>query len=333
MGGRIGLESEPERGSVFWFVIPLQMSNEPKLRAPVRPDVPQGLRVQIVDDNETNLLILERQLQSWGLKPDWFTRGQAALDALRWAAARGHPYDLLLLDMAMPGMDGADLAQTIKADPALASLCMIVMTSWGPSEQTESVRRIEGVQILNKPVKQSQLWDAVATALAPASAAAASRQAAAVPQGAPDAEAAAAAPQVARILLVEDNPVNRKVALRQLAKLGYARVDEVANGLEALEAVRRTPYALVFMDCQMPEMDGYEATRRIRASEGLPNRDGGPRPATSPRLPIVAMTAHALEGDREKCLAAGMDDYVAKPIRLDDLKRVLAHWGGETKST
>ncbi len=317
MGGSMGVESQPERGSVFWFVIPVQTTEEPQPRSPVRPVALQGLRVLLLDDNETNLLILDRQLESWGLKPDQFGRGQAALDALRQAAADGHPYDLLLLDMMMPDMDGAQLAQAIRADPALESLRLIVMTSWGPSAETERIRGIRGVQVLNKPVKQSLLWDALATALEPPSKAAPAHE---VPRA--DGDQAVLASNPARLLLVEDNPVNQKVALRQLAKLGYGCVDAAANGLEALEAVKRMSYAMVFMDCQMPDMDGYEATRRIRASET----------AAGGRLPIVAMTAHALEGDREKCLSAGMDDYVAKPIRLDDLKRVLARWGGGIES-
>ena len=137
-------------------------------------------------------------------------------------------------------------------------------------------------------------------------------------------------PNGIEILLVEDNVVNQKVALRQLAKLGYARVDAVTNGVEALEAVKQVAYGMAFMDCQMPEMDGYEATRLIRASEAGQSQGGAIGKAAGHRLPIIAMTAHALEGDREKCLAAGMDDYVAKPIRLDDLKRVLTRWGGGT---
>jgi CheY-like chemotaxis protein len=180
----------------------------------------------------------------------------------------------------------------------------------------EEVRLLPGVRLLVKPIRQSQLWNALTAGGSDAPPAGPS--VAVVGAALPAAETVA--PLAARLLVVEDNIVNQKVVLRQLARLGYTRVDAVANGLEAVSAVAAARYDAVVMDCQMPEMDGYEATRRIRA------REASASPPYAGRLPIIAVTAHALQGDREQCLAAGMDDYLSKPIRPSDLKRVLERW-------
>ncbi len=319
MGGEMGLRSGAGEGSTFWFTIPLEASPGAVCPPPppVAPDVLEKLRVLVVDDNVTNLLIVERQIAAWGVRVERCERAQTALETLRRAAAQGQPFTLLLLDMAMPEMDGGTLTQIVKADPALQPTRIVIMSSWGHTEETARFRDLEGVRLLTKPLKQSLLWNAIATLLAPPAAAAA--PSAAPPSPPPDTAAVALA---TRILLAEDNSVNQKVALRQLAKLGYVHVDAVANGVEALEALHRARYDLVLMDCQMPEMDGYETTRRVRVFEtqrSLTGKDGR-------RIPIIAMTAHAMEGDREKCLEAGMDDYVPKPIRFEDLKRALLRW-------
>jgi CheY-like chemotaxis protein/HPt (histidine-containing phosphotransfer) domain-containing protein len=262
--------------------------------------------VLIVDDNATNRKILSHQLGSWGMVHAEVDSGARALDALRAAARRGEPYDLAVLDLMMPGMDGLELARAIKADPAVAGTRLVMLTSFGQRGQSATAREAGIEACLTKPVRQSQLFDCLATVMSQAP-----------PTHAPPnlrAKPTLKGTQMLSnklILLAEDNIVNQKVAVRQLLKLGY-RADAVANGREAIEALGRIAYDLVLMDCQMPEMDGYEATAEIRRREGAARH-----------TPIVAMTAHALEGDRAKCLAAGMDDYVSKPVRPEELAAVL----------
>jgi len=209
-------------------------------------------------------------------------------------------------------MDGFELARAIKSDPALARVRLILLTSFGQRGDDVAARDIGVAAYLTKPVRQSQLYDCLATVVGQPSASAGPDAPCELPAARPTGAARKMSNKL--ILLAEDNIVNQKVAARQLQKLGY-RADLVANGLEALEALGRIAYDLVLMDCQMPEMDGYEATAEIRRREG-----------DSKRTPIVAMTANALEGDREKCLAAGMDDYVSKPVKPEELAAVLGRW-------
>jgi two-component system sensor histidine kinase/response regulator len=314
MDGEIGVRSVPGRGSTFWFVIPASPCDAGPVRPAVAPAALLRMRIAMVDDNETNLLILEQQLRSWGLRPDRFLRAAEAFDALRRAAEAAKPYDVLLTDMVMPGVDGAKLVAMVRSEPRLDALRIVVMSSWGQTPETDALKATRGLQWLAKPVRQSQLWDALVHGAPGTSDEAIAAKAEPPPAG--------GAGLSGRVLLVEDNPVNRMVALRQLATLGCTEVDTANNGIEALTALRGTPYRLVVMDCQMPEMDGYEASRRIREMEAAGES------ARSGHTPIVAMTAHALKGDRERCLAVGMDDYIAKPIRLEELRRILANWLG-----
>ena len=313
MGGEMGVKSEPDVGSTFWFTTRLEKRSGVRRAAPVSRAGLRGLRVLIVDDHETNRRILHKQITSWGMRDGMAENGGEALDLLRAAADRGEAYDLAVLDMQMPGMDGLQLARTINAEPAISSTRLVLLTSIGVNINEDA--RLAGVEVvLSKPVRQSQLHDALATMLGTST----------QKQDQPSLEdmrpAGSASPTSedrpsrGHVLLAEDYPVNQVVAIRMLERSGY-QVDPVNNGREAVEALSKLPYAAVLMDVQMPEMDGYEATAEIRRREGAARH-----------TPIIAMTADAMQGDREKALAAGMDDYIAKPVQREDLDAVLGRW-------
>lgn len=314
MGGQIGLTSTPGQGSTFWFTATLE--KQPVGAAAPLPLIESldQLRVLIVDDNATNRKILSHQLSAWGMVHVEAESGTQALEILQSAAADGVSYDLAILDLLMPGMDGFTLAQAIKSDPPTSNMPLVLLTSAG-ERGDGAVAWAAGISAyLTKPVRQSQLFDCLTTVIsAVGGAAPPTRSSNGSPQNLITVHSLQEAKRMSTklILLAEDNIVNQKVALRQLQKLGY-RADAVANGREALEALSRIPYDLVLMDCQMPEMDGYEATTEIRRREG-----------TAKHTPIVAMTAHALAGDREKSLAAGMDNHITKPVKQEELGQML----------
>jgi CheY-like chemotaxis protein len=312
MGGEIGVTSEPGKGSTFRFTA--RFGKQAAKAQEARPNASSlgNLRVLIVDDNATNRKILSHQLTSWGVIYEEADSGRRALEALRAAATRGDAFDLAILDLMMPGMDGFELARAIKSDPAISAVRLVLLTSYGQRGGDAAAQEIGVAAYLTKPVRQSQLYDCLSTVIGHASESAGQDAPPESPAGHASGETGKMSHKL--ILLAEDNIVNQKVAARQLQKLGY-RADLVANGLEALEALGRIAYDLVLMDCQMPEMDGYEATAEIRRREG-----------NAKHTPIVAMTANALEGDREKCIAAGMDDYVSKPVKPEELGEVLGRW-------
>jgi two-component system sensor histidine kinase/response regulator len=259
--------------------------------------------VLVVDDNATNRVIVDAYLRSSGVRCEQAASGAEALAAMHAAARAGEPFEVVVLDAQMPEMDGLDLAAAIRQAPSLREARLVMLTSTG--DHRARARELGITGYLTKPVRRARLLDTLAH----------------VAIGNDPTAAAAVAPvagllHVARILVAEDNAVNQLVIETMLDKRGFA-VDVAADGAEALASLAHATYAAVFMDCQMPNLDGYEATRRIRAQE----RDGE-------RLPVIAMTAHAMKGDRERCLEAGMDDYLSKPLRPEALDAVLERWLG-----
>jgi two-component system sensor histidine kinase/response regulator len=303
MGGELEVASEVGRGSAFTFALPFPAAAGELSTLPAQVEL-RGLKVIAVDDTATNRRILEAYLGSWGMRVTTCSDGVEALAALQGAADKGDPYDVAVLDYNMPRMDGVQLARQISSSPALRTLRMVMLTSSGSGHAA----------FLTKPVRQSRLYDAIASAMHHGAGA----QHASLRRGEQEEEARIAAAREgdgALILIAEDHDVNRILMEKLLIRRGH-RTIAAGTGVDAVRLAAAGGVDLVFMDCQMPELDGYAATRRIRAEE-----EGGAR-----RLPIVAMTAHAMAGDREKCLAAGMDDYVAKPLRADQLDAMLARW-------
>jgi signal transduction histidine kinase/DNA-binding response OmpR family regulator/PAS domain-containing protein len=304
MGGRIWVESQEGHGSRFHFTARFGASRDTPLAVPQPPEI-AGLRVLIADDSATQRRVLSAALSGWGAAVATAESGETALAALGRAAAQAEPFGLLISDDAMPGMDGFELAAQIRRDPALAPTAILMLISVAGRAEARC-RQFAVAASLNKPVPQAELGKAVLTALGRAPAAA--TPGAAAPRGSVPANDGADA----RILLVEDNVVNQRLALHLLRTRGYS-VALASNGIEALEAIGKEPFDAVLMDLQMPQMDGFQATAAIRQRE----KPGGPR------LPIIAMTAHAMKGDEQRCLAAGMDGYISKPIRPQTLFEVL----------
>ncbi len=309
MGGMMWAESDgvPGQGSTFHFTIVAESASTPTpvYLSPTQPQL-SGRRLLIVDDNATNRKILTLQAQSWGMVSLEAASGPEALDLIR----RGDSFDAAILDHQMPDMDGMMLASEIRRQRDAQRLPLVMLTSLGRREAGPEATGVDFAAFMTKPIKASQLYNVLVGIFAE--------------QPGRVREPAAAAPQFdyslgqrfpLRILLAEDNAINQKLALRILERMGY-RADSAANGLEVLQAIERQPYDLILMDVQMPEMDGLEATRQIVAE-----RPGDDRPR------IIAMTANAMHEDREMCLAAGMDDYLSKPIQLKELQASLERWG------
>ena len=312
LDGHIGVESSPGKGSTFWFTAAFGKQPQDEAQGETRVATLEGMRVLVVDDNATNRKLVHHQITSWGMRNGSAADGQEALALLRREVAAGDPYRVVILDMQMPEMDGLTLARAIKSDPQIAATRLLMMTSLG--RRDDEVIREAGVELcLTKPVKQSQLFDCLVTltgeyVMEPLA-----------QDTKPASVSTRALPRLSapRILIAEDNIINQRVALRQLERLGYA-ADAVANGLEVLDALDRIPYDIVLMDCQMPEMDGYQATYEIRKREGEYRH-----------TKIIAMTANALGGDRERCIAAGMDDYISKPVKQEILAEAIERWSAE----
>ncbi len=318
MQGAISVRSALGKGTTFSFTAHFELQTGNALPERARREDLYNLRVLVVDDNATNRQILRHQIFAWKMQKGSAAGGYEALNVLRSAAAAGAPYDIALLDMQMPEMDGLTLARAIKADPQIAATRLIILTSLGHILSPEELRAVGIDAYLIKPVKQSRLFDALIEV-----ADRNSLRQEKMPVPAPPV-AGAQFPKI-RILVAEDNRVNQKVALGQLKKLGLT-ADIAANGLEVLSSLPRFQYDLIFMDCLMPEMDGYAATQEIRRQEGKGE------PGWRVPVHIIAMTANAMQGDREKCLAAGMDDYISKPARLSELESAIERFLQRNKS-
>jgi signal transduction histidine kinase/DNA-binding response OmpR family regulator len=323
MGGRIGVKSQEGLGSTFWIELPLKIDLRPEPDPLPTADL-TGKRMMVVDTNYINRRVLKEQMSSWSIHVDCFSRTDIVIQELHRAAVTSKPYDVVILNHHPPEMDGAALGRLIKSDPLTPHMRLVILTSMGQRGEAARFMEIGFSAYLVKPVRRLQLKEALATLLG------AGHDAARPPMvtrhtlaeagvaGASHTEGCHESKPLTA-LIAEDNLVNQKVAARILEKLG-CRVDIASSGREAFNAVLRKTYDIIFMDCQMPEIDGFEATAAIR--EHLKGR----------RQPIIAMTANALHGDRERCLEAGLDDYISKPVKAEDFESILKRWTGPGRS-
>ena len=305
----MGVESRPGEGSTFWFTAVFEKQSNPVQPVSTSPVSLSEIPVLVVDDNATNRLVLSRMLNSFGCRADVASSGVEGIQQLRRAARHHRPYRVVFLDMQMPEMDGEQVARAIKDDPSIAGVQIIILTSMGQRGDSARLAELGCSGVLLKPVKQSQLFQAVLNLIG---------------KNAPTVEAPAGPASSPNnlgcdladldILLAEDNFINRKLAITVLKKAG-ARVDVAENGAQAVDMAMIKPYNVILMDVQMPEMDGLEATRQIRVNEGQKKH-----------TPILAMTAHAMQGDREMCIQSGMDGYVTKPLEQASLFSAILQW-------
>ena len=318
MGGQIGVESVANQGSTFWFTAVFTRQPEGKEHEAEKLADMEGVRVLVVDDNANNLMLVQSLLHTWKCQTVEAKNGEDAFKMLLEAHELGRPFEAAIIDRMMAGMDGIELGRRIKANEAVMDTHLILMTSMGQRGDVAVLEEIGFSGYLNKPFRQSHLHDSLSMVLGRQHTPAEKQPAKKLITQYSMSEAAR---QRVRLLLAEDNPVNQMVVVTLLKKQGY-RVDVVANGREAVHALQRIPYDLVFMDCQMPEMDGFEATKAIRLPESK---------VLNSHIPVIALTAYAMQGDRERCEQAGMDDYLAKPIRPAELSTVLERWLAHSK--
>jgi signal transduction histidine kinase/ligand-binding sensor domain-containing protein/DNA-binding response OmpR family regulator len=318
MGGRIGVESTPGVGSTFWFTVTLKECSQ--TTPPLVETVPAfpSRRVLIVDDHETNRLILTRILRQWQVTAEEARDGTSALDRLRHAAHENNPFDLAILDFHMPGMDGLELAAAVRADPSISATPMMLLSSALMRDHRTLIENNNFIAVSQKPIRKASLLRTLERAWAeppPSPAPSANSGAKNSPASPSPTPAPVSAPRkAARVLIAEDNAVNQQLARRMVEKLGH-HADVVANGREALSALAANAYDLVLMDCHMPELDGYAATTELRRRE-----------ENGARIPVIALTANVVSGEREHCLAVGMDDYLSKPVKFTELAATIDRW-------
>jgi len=312
MGGEIGVESEEDKGSTFWFTAIFEKQPEDRFKKIIVPEDITNKRMLIVDDNETNRYILREQLKLWNCRYDEVPGGEEALEKLKNGVMNKDPFEIAILDMQMPKMSGKTLGGKIKQDPKLKNTILVLMTSMGQRGDAKQLIEMGFAAYLSKPVKQSQLFNCLSTVAGVQT-----------EKGIKQADSIVTKHSLAddqkqkiNILLVEDNKINQKVAINILKKLGYS-VDIANNGKEAINALELIPYDIVLMDCQMPEMDGYEATSVIRDAKSN---------VLNYKTIVIAMTANAMKGDHKKCLDAGMNDYLSKPVKPQALSEMLEKW-------
>jgi PAS domain S-box-containing protein len=310
MDGEVGLKSELNQGSKFWFTIPLRLGHTEAVRTSIAQQT-DGLKALIVDDDHPSGEIIATYARSWNITTTHVESGSDALAALRHAYEVGAPFDLAIVDLRMPNMNGLEVAKQINLDEKIKNIRLILVTAFDQPGQWGETKHAGFSAYLTKPVKQSELYDAIVNSSRPTDKD--------KPNNAVIFDKDTNSEYNGRVLVAEDNSVNQLLVLTLLKNLGY-NAHCVGNGLEVLKALNLSTYDLVLMDCQMPEMDGYEATRAIRKQEG-----------SGPRIPIIALTANALKEDEAKCLQSGMDDYISKPVKKDTLARVLERWSGRSR--
>lgn len=310
MGGELGVEALNPNGSAFWFTARLERAPDHDSDTRAEGTLLKGIAALIVDDNSTNREILEQQLQAWKVTSTSAENGEQALDLLRSASEQGKPYQLAILDMHMPEMDGWELARAIRADNGIASAHLVMLSSAADMGTNEELKTLGIEAYVTKPWRQSELYNCLAAVMGRSAGKFSAKSK-------PASDGAVARLLRGRVLLAEDNAVNQEVALGMLETLGLT-AESVSDGYRTIEALSHGGYDLILMDCQMPGMDGFQATAEIR------NREA--QSAQGERVPIVALTANALQGDRERCLKAGMDDYLSKPFTKEHLREVLTRW-------